>query len=242
MADETRFEIRLAEALGRLAELAPTMDDADVARAAIAADRSRGRTGWLASLRRPRAGLVPVLIALGLLLAALLAAIVVGAFRDDPALPLGRNGVIAFTVQDNDHGPAVTHLIEANGTADRVIEAERCPTYSTDGSVLAWLSYAGSASLVVAAADGITDPHRPAGRRCHDDGAVRPVPGRVAGRMGQASDLRLLGRHSRDRAVGGGGRGRCGESRGAGVDRSRTKPTTPRSGHPMAVISRSSAS
>ena len=130
------------------------MDDEAVARAAVAADRSRGRIGWLASLRRPVPGMVPVLVALALLLVAVLAAIVGGALRDDFRLPLGRNGVIAVTVQGNDHAPAVTHLVDAHGTTDRTIASERCPTYSTDGTVLAWLAYAGSASLVVAAADG----------------------------------------------------------------------------------------
>ena len=41
MHDDLTFEARLADALGRYAELAPSMDDDAVAREAIAAGRSR---------------------------------------------------------------------------------------------------------------------------------------------------------------------------------------------------------
>ena len=68
--------------------------------------------------------------------------------------PIGRNGTIAFTVQGNDHGPAGTHLMNADGSGDRAIAAERCPIYSGDGRLLAALAYDGSAFLVIRDGDG----------------------------------------------------------------------------------------
>ena len=168
MHDDVTFETRLADALARFAESAPTMDDEAIARRAIEAGGSGRRIGWLIPLRRrglerdgggratPR--LAYLLIVLGLVLAALLAAIAAGVLRTDRPRPLGRNGAIVFTVQGNDHGPPSTHLLDPDGTGDRSIGTDRCPTYSKDGGVLTSLSYDGSASLVVWGADG-----RPAG-------------------------------------------------------------------------------
>jgi hypothetical protein len=165
MRDDVTFEARLVDALGRLAELAPPMDDAAIARDAIAAGATAGQGGWLGTLRRlalarfgvgrakPRVAYL--LIVLALVLAAILVAIAGGALRNDGFPPLGRNGAIAFTVQGNDHGPATTHLTNADGTGDRTVDADRCPTYSADGSVLASLSSEDrSASLVIRDADG----------------------------------------------------------------------------------------
>jgi TolB protein len=164
MRDDVTFEARLSDALGRYAEHAPTMDNADVARQAIVAGGSTRRLGWLASLRRSRldgltAGRPAVrfaylLVVLALMLAAILLAVVGGAFRNDSIRPLARNGTIAFTVQGNNHGPAGTHLMNPDGTGDHPTDAGRCPTYSKDGSVLASLSYEESAYLVVAGTDG----------------------------------------------------------------------------------------
>ena len=168
MRDDVTFETRLADALGRFADLAPTMDDEAIAQHAIESAGSTGRLGWLGLPRRggiDREGggqlglrLAYLLLILGLVLAALLVAIAAGVLRTDRPRPLGRNGAIAFTLQGNDHGPASTHLIDPDGTGDRSIDTDRCPTYSKDGGVLTSLSYDGSASLVVWGADG-----RPAG-------------------------------------------------------------------------------
>ena len=88
------------------------------------------------------------------MLAAILVVVVGSAFRPAPSRPIGRNGTIAFTVQGNDHGPAGTHLMNADGSGDRAIAAERCPIYSGDGRLLAALAYDGSAFLVIRDGDG----------------------------------------------------------------------------------------
>ena len=160
MRDDVIFETRLADALGRYADLAPAMDDEAVAREAIVAGGSPRRGGWLSYLRhggpgggstarRPVLRVAYLLIVLALLLAAILVAIAGGALRNDPFRSLGRNGAIAFTVQGNNHEPAGTHVMNADGTGDHPIAADRCPSYSKDGRVLASLSYEGGAYLVV---------------------------------------------------------------------------------------------
>jgi hypothetical protein len=164
MHDDVIFEARLADALGRYAELAPSMDDDVVARDAIAAGRSSRGLRRLLSLRpevadragsgRPAPRIGYLLIVLALLLAAILVALAAGVFRNETFRPLGRNGAIAFTYGGNNHEPVGTHLVNPDGTGDRAIEVGRCPTYSTDGSVLAALSYEKSAYLVVQGADG----------------------------------------------------------------------------------------
>ena len=165
MRDDVTFETRLADALGRFAELAPPMDDVAIARDAIAAGSAAGRGGWLGALGRlaparfgvgrARPRVAYLLIVLALVLAAVIIAVVGGALRNDAFPPLGRNGTIAFTVQGNDHGPATTHLMNADGSGDHALDADRCPTYSADGSVLAALSSEdGSAFLVVRHAAG----------------------------------------------------------------------------------------
>ena len=152
MRDDVTFETRLADALGRYAELAPPMDDTEVARRSIETGRSGRRFGWLAA--RPQVHVAYLVLVLGLLLAAILVVVAEGAVRHHRPRPLGRNGAIAFTVQGNDHSPAGTHLMNPDGTADRPIEAGRCPTYSRDGRVLAYLSYEPSANVVTLDAAG----------------------------------------------------------------------------------------
>jgi Tol biopolymer transport system component len=163
MRDDVSFETRLAEAFGRYAELAPTMDDAAIAREAVTDGGSPHGRGWLGSLGgwldritvgRPGTRLAYLLVVLALLLAAIVAAVAMGAFRNESWRLLSRNGAIAYTVQANDHGPPATHVMDPDGTGDHAIDSARCPTYSTDGSVLAYLSYEGSANLVVLGANG----------------------------------------------------------------------------------------
>jgi Tol biopolymer transport system component len=156
MTDDVMFEARLAEAFGRLADLAPSLDDAALAREAVVAARSTRRLAWLAGWRRGRAGLqvAYLLVVLGLLLAAILVAVAAGAFRNDPLRTLARNGLIVFTLQGNNHDAATTHRMNADGSADQLIDGGRCPTYSRDGRVLAAVSYDGPAELVVVGADG----------------------------------------------------------------------------------------
>jgi TolB protein len=164
MRDDVTFQARLADALRRYADLAPTLDDAEIARQAIEARRSARGFGWLSSRSRGRfAALIPgrpvvrvayLLVLLALILAAIVLAVAGGALQNHSLLPIARNGSIAFTVQGNDHGAPATHQMNPDGTGDHSIDAGRCPTYSRDGTVLASLSYEASAYLVVAGGDG----------------------------------------------------------------------------------------
>lgn len=163
MHDDMTFETRLTDALGRYAELAPDMDDALVAQQAIVAGGPR-RISWRDYLRGgglDRAGVGRstlrvgyLLIVLALVLGAILVALALGALRDETFRPLGRNGAIAFSFGGNDHEPVAIHLVNPDGTGDHEINVARCPTYSTDGSVLASVSYEGPAYLVVQSVDG----------------------------------------------------------------------------------------
>ena len=83
--------------------------------------------------------------------------------------------------------------MDRDGSADRVIEADRCPTYSADGGVLAWLSYDGRIADgrhgrwdrdPHAAPDAVTRVHR-----CR----VRPLAGWDSRRVGQAGPRRPRG-------------------------------------------------
>ena len=136
MHDDVTFEARLADALGRYAELAPPMDDDAVAREAIAAGRTGHGLRRLLSLRpgagrtgssRPAPRVAYLLIVLALVLAAILVVVVGSVFRPAPSRPIGRNGTIAFTVQGNNHGPAGTHLMKADGSGDRAIACRTMP-------------------------------------------------------------------------------------------------------------------
>ena len=233
MRDDVTFETRLADALGRFAELAPTMDDEAIARQAIVAGGAP-RVGWLASLRRPRRQVAYLLIVLALLLAAILVAIAGGAFRNDSFRPLGRNGAIAFTVQGNNHEPAGTHLMNSDGTGDHPIDAGRCPTYSKDGSVLASLSYEPAAYLVVLGPDGSPAHRVPLAKEppTSVSYALSPDGTRVAWFKPTESGSAELWVAA---VAGGPGAASCpGRT-------SRTSSTTPRSGHPTAVTSPSGA-
>ena len=163
MADETMFERRLVAALGQYADLAPTMDDELVAQEAIRSG-GRPRFGWLGQFAETFLGPGPsgrgmrlsyLLVLLALLLAALLAAVVGGFFRTEAPILPGLNGAIVYTVGPNNHRPVTSVAIHPDGQGIHQIEAGRCPAYSRDGKVLAWMSYEeAGAFLVVAGADG----------------------------------------------------------------------------------------
>ncbi len=181
MTDDTIFETRLAAALGHYAELAPSMDDGAIAEAAIAAYRPGAVARWVGALRMTSVGpsasrglrLAYLVALLALLVAALIiAAVVGGAPRDEIPLPAGRNGLIVYSFTGTGHEAVSDVAIDADGTGVHPIDAGRCPTYSMDGSVLAWLSYEGSAAKVASASpDG-----SPAGSLLLVDPVERPVP------------------------------------------------------------------
>jgi dipeptidyl aminopeptidase/acylaminoacyl peptidase len=167
MADDKIFEARLATALGRYAELAPAMDHEAIARTAIETGR-KGWAGWLHALRGamsgsfrplPGARVVYLLVILALLLAAFLIAVAGGFFHSDSLRALGGNGAIVYSLGGNNHEAVVSISIGPDGTGMHPIEAGRCPSYSRDGTVLAWISYEPSAYLVVSDADA-TSPRK----------------------------------------------------------------------------------
>jgi hypothetical protein len=159
-----------------LAAEAPSTAPRGLHEAAIGRARtSRQHPRWLLVLRgsafdgptgmtvRPGLRDAYVLVVLAIVLAIVVAAIAVGAFRSIP-LPLGRNGVIAYSVRDssplfvNDHGSGTSyriHLMAADGTDDRQVGVGSCPTFSKDGSVLAYQDAShGEGRLDITAADG----------------------------------------------------------------------------------------
>ena len=138
------------------------------------AGRARQRPRWMvavspgrplmgADVRMSRRRTAVLLAGLALLLAAL-AAVVGGSPKVSPqVLPLSRNGSIAYGVEhagaeNQPAGPV--HLIDADGTNDRVIGDGRCPTFSPDGTQLVrWTGPhpqepSGQGTLMITAADG----------------------------------------------------------------------------------------
>jgi WD40-like Beta Propeller Repeat len=175
MTDDTIFERRLTDALARYADLAPGMDDEVIAREAVGVG-GRGRFRWLAALqgfalgpaasRGVRTAYVIALLAL-LLAALIVAAVVGGFFRSEALPPVGGNGLIAYSFGGNNHEPVAAIALAADGSDVHPIDAGRCPTYSSDGGVLAWLVYEGSAAYLVSAA--------PDGSRAQRAALVDPV-------------------------------------------------------------------
>lgn len=167
MTADDRFDHSL---MSWLESMAPASAPVDLHEGLI--ERARGRSqrpAWLAILRvdtlagsfglmaRPalRVGFVLVIFAL---LIAILAAISGGTRRTD--LPsLGRNGAIAYEVQDislrpYNHG----HLLGTDGSGDRLIGQASCLTFSRSGTVLAYRTgWAETAQLTIARPDG-SDP------------------------------------------------------------------------------------
>jgi len=117
--------------------------------------------GSLRTLDRPVVRVAYLLVILALVLAMIVAAIAGGAFRRDQ-LKLGRNGPIAYSVHDFSQRIPLdyrAHLIDADGAHDRVIGQVRCPTFSRDGSVPAFLTGShGTTELNVAEPDD-SRPH-----------------------------------------------------------------------------------
>ncbi len=135
-------------------------DEAAVAAPADLLDRSLARTvnarrrpawyarirdvgiAWSMGMERPTVRVAYVLVILGLVLAALFAAFAAGAFRRDQAMPLGRNGLIAYYWQGNDYNRYAggTFVMNADGTGEQRLVDGRCPTFSANGSTLAYAS------------------------------------------------------------------------------------------------------
>ncbi len=91
---------------------------------------------WFAVSRKRTAVL---LLVLALLVALAVAAAVGGVLR---VAPHAQNGPIVYSVEVNsaDNQAGEVHLIDPDGSNDRVIGTGRCPTFSADGNVLArWI-------------------------------------------------------------------------------------------------------
>ena len=156
MRDPATFEARLADALGRYADLGPALDDADVARQAITAGRSRWTAATHADGSEPRgrhAAVAYLLLLIALLAATLILAI--GALRQESPPSLGSNGAIAFYVQGNDHSGNYSESIASDGSGISRPLTGACPTYSRDGRFITWVSGdAPSSELVIESVDG----------------------------------------------------------------------------------------
>lgn len=129
----------------------PTTTPADLHRSAMeAAAHRRQRPRWLVGvsggvirapvrqLDRPR--LRYVVLVLAMILALLATAIIGAALLRVIPEPPGKNGLIAFVVNDLSTRPYFhVHLINSDGSGDHAIAQGSCPMYSLDGSVLAYL-------------------------------------------------------------------------------------------------------
>ncbi len=129
---------------------------------------ARQRPRWLVAVRggtlRGSGGIVPLadgrvvyaLVVVALTVAVVFAAIVAGMFRPEP-IKVGRNGTIAFDTLDA--GTEVPlhrgHLMRADRSNIREIGEAICPTYSSNGRVLAFTTgWHDATELVVATPDG----------------------------------------------------------------------------------------
>jgi hypothetical protein len=156
--DLADFETTFAQRLGRYAAIpVRQVDSAQVARDA----RGVGNPTWLRWPALPRLSRAPamVLVVLGLLLALLLAAVAAELLRRPEIRPLGRNGLIAFQVAGAPKQDWVyLHLVNPDGSGDRVVAEGARAAFSPDGSRLAYYPTPGVGpsipSLVVANGDG----------------------------------------------------------------------------------------
>jgi hypothetical protein len=134
------------------------------------ARNARQRPAWLVSARGDAFGGTPgvgphpgrrtlaLMVVLGLLLVAALAALVAGQRRNDLAIEPGRNGAILVTVQDDSRGPdGGTFVLGIDGRSTRAAEAGYCAAYSRDGGMTSWMEgdlVPGPRSLRVLSGDG----------------------------------------------------------------------------------------
>ena len=141
--------------------------------AAVDQARSAGqRPAWLVTLRGGTIGpaghtswratpqVTYVLLVAALAIALISAAILAASGRIDPSMPpLGRNGAIAYSINDLDQRPySHIRLMAADGSNDHELAEGSCGTFSADGSQLAYgTGFAGTSGLAMAKADG-TEP------------------------------------------------------------------------------------
>lgn len=167
MTSGVRFERVLED---WLASAAPAVSPAalhDMAMQPI--EGSRQRPGWLVSLRGDTFDPVRapgpsttfgVATWVGLLLLTLLAGILVVAAVLRPDTDTSdRNGTIAFSVFENrqrDGQTSLTYLMDPGGSQRRLLAQGTCPTFSSDGRVLAYRSDWAGVELLVGRADGST--------------------------------------------------------------------------------------
>lgn len=168
MTTDDRFDRQLEAWLQ--AEATATRSDDMHAGAIELARRSRQRPGWLVTARGggfgssirsigvPQVRLGYVVAILGLIVLLIGAVIAAGRIRPAP-IQLGRNGAIVYELRDiggrpYNHG----HLIQPDGTGDRVVAQATCPTFSLDGTALSYTTgWDTTAQVAIARGDG-SDP------------------------------------------------------------------------------------
>ena len=162
----SEFETRLERRIRDWAESSDREFDARaLARAAIEVGAAHKSGGWigfprLGPARRPVFAGTWLLLLVGLLLALTVGLFVVGAILRDNDRPLARNGLIAYSLGDvfsTPNGPI--HLMNSDGSDDRIVGFGMCPRFTSDGTKLIYRSGSNPAEFVqgvltVANADG----------------------------------------------------------------------------------------
>ncbi|HYI22407.1 MAG TPA: hypothetical protein VEX62_07200 [Candidatus Limnocylindrales bacterium] len=161
----SEFETRLERRVRDWAESSDREFDAHaLTRAAVDAGAAQygGSFGFrrLRSAGRPHLASAWLLLLIGLLLTLAVGIFVVGALLRDSDRPLARNGLIAYSVGSvfsNPNGPI--HLMNPDGSDDRIVGFGTCPRFTSDGTKLIYRSGSDPTEyvqgvLTVASADG----------------------------------------------------------------------------------------
>lgn len=149
------FEDELERRIRRFSMIDVTPVDADAIARSVLGGRSRWRLGpwtWSGLTGRPARSVALLLGLAGILVAVAVAMPIASRRVDLPAYPgIGRNGSIGFVRLEAEGLPSEIHLMDPDGSHDRIIALGSEFRFSADGSAMA---YMGRDGLTVASADG----------------------------------------------------------------------------------------